>query len=316
MKEIVKAAFKYPFSRKARKFVRAYRDEKNSKLIMTLVVKNEEDIIERNIRFHCAMGCDGFIVSSHNCTDRTDEILEKLKKEGLVLEIIKRTSPNHQLNVWVAEMVDIATKKYKAKWMINADADEFYYSKSLNLKESIRKCSAEKANVLWVDSLFLFPDDRANFLECPYFVTNPFTKYRAEQLKLKPEEFDLFIGSQGCTKVIHKTSGNPKPQKGNHSIIINNPVIIEAADIKLFHYHVKNYAMYEAKVLRWKDSVKYKPKGEGEHLKEMVRLYDSGKLREDYDAKYGEKMREFLIREGVVTRDLSVRNFLKYKGII
>lgn len=159
MKDIIKAVLKWPFSRKARRKLKAYRQEKKiaaQKLIMTLVVKNEEDIVEQNIRFHCAMGCDGFIVTSHNCTDNTNEILKKLKQEGLVLDIFYETSPNHQLNVWVSRMVDLARRKYHATWMINADADEFYYSKSLNLKESIYKCAGNFANVLWVDSNFYF----------------------------------------------------------------------------------------------------------------------------------------------------------------
>ena len=38
------------------------KDYMDVKLLMTLVVKNEENIVEENIRFHCAMGVDGFIV--------------------------------------------------------------------------------------------------------------------------------------------------------------------------------------------------------------------------------------------------------------
>lgn len=306
---------KYPFSSHARHRVRDRR--KQIKLIMTFVVKNEDDIIEQNIRFHHAMGVDGFIVTSNNSTDKTNEILERLKKEGLVLHIFYETTPDHKLNIWVSRMVQMATDKYHATWMINADADEFYYSKSLNLKESIMKGSAGIANVLWVDSLFLFPDDRPDFLNCPYFVTNPFTKFKAQELKIDTNPvFEEFIGSQGCTKVIHKTSGNPKPHKGNHDITIDHKVSIESADIKLFHFHIQNYKKYEAKVKRWIDSVKYKPAGEGEHLKHMVALYNDGKLRADYDAKFGKDMRDFLIEQGVVSRDLSVSDFLHNKGIL
>lgn len=168
---------KWPFSKKVRK---KYREKRhlNFKLIMTLVVRNEEDIVEQNIRFHCAMGCDGFIVSSHNSTDRTDEILEKLKREGLVLEIIKRTSQNHQHSVWVAEMIHLAKNKYYADWVINADADEFYYSSCLDLKKSILQ--SEGGNVLWVDSIFIFPEDRKDWLNSSYFVTRPFQKFEAD----------------------------------------------------------------------------------------------------------------------------------------
>lgn len=97
--ETLKLFFKYP-----RKTIEQCLNEKsirNLKLIMTLVVKDEEDIIESNIRFHKAMGVDGFIVTSHNSTDRTNEILEDLKREGIILEIIYETDPAYHQEKFV-----------------------------------------------------------------------------------------------------------------------------------------------------------------------------------------------------------------------
>ena len=90
-KEFLTNIIRYPVSKRARSYVEKYFDKKASKkirLIMTLLVKDEEEILEKNIRFHKEMGVDGFIVTSHNSKDKTDEILEKLKEEGIVLEII------------------------------------------------------------------------------------------------------------------------------------------------------------------------------------------------------------------------------------
>lgn len=141
------------------------------KLIMTLLVKDEADIIETNIRFHKAMGVDGFIVTNNNSTDDTLEVLSRLKNEGLVLEIIDESDPTYQQEIWVDRMIKIAKKKYHATWVINADADEFYYSKDLNLKESIVKFP--RLNAIKVESMFSFPEDIDNFFENPYFNTNP-----------------------------------------------------------------------------------------------------------------------------------------------
>ena len=305
----------YPFSHNARYRVRARKND--IKLFMTLVVKDEQDIIEQNIRFHHAMGVDGFIVTAHNCTDKTNAILDKLKRDGVVIEIIEKTTPDHKHKIWVNEMVDIARKKYGANWVINADADEFYYSQSLDLKKSIIKESSGKTNVLWVDSLFLFPDDRADFLNCPYFVTNPITKFRAQELKIDTDTlFEDFIGSQGCTKVIHKTRGFISVVDGNHDVDMHNRVKHQSADIRLYHYHIRNYNGWEQKVKRWQNSIFLLPDGQGDHMKHMVALYQNGKLRDEYDRKYGTEMREFLIENGVVTRDLSVSDFMRYQGII
>lgn len=301
---------KWAFSRKARR-----RMKENIKLIMTLVVRNEEDIIEQNIRFHCAMGVDGVIVISHNSTDNTNVILEKLKSEGLVLEIIEKTTPNHQHSIWVNEMVKIAKNKYGADWIINADADEFYYSNSLNLKKSILQCDG--ASSLWVDSIFLFPDDKKDFLNSTYFVARPFQKFEADMLDLFNDKlYEDFIGSQGCTKVIHKTKGFVSICDGNHDVKMRPNKKFQSADIRLYHYHIRNYIGMEQKVARWFESIFLLPEGQGDHMKYMVNLYKTGKLREEYDRKFGEKMRNFLIEHGVVVIDPSIRNFLVHRGII
>lgn len=285
------------------------------RLFMTLVVKNEEDILEQHIRFHHAMGVDGFIVSSHNSTDRTDEILESLKKEGLVKEIIKRTSVDHKHSVWVHEMIKIAKSKYHADWVINSDADEFYYSNKLDLKASIQEC--EGANLIWVDSIFVFPEDRDDFLCSTYFVTRPFQHFEAVSLGIAQDpNYEDFIGSQGCTKVILRAKDVIRVTDGNHTAKMRWSVKTHSADIRLYHYHIRSYKGMEQKVKRWQSSVFEMPERMGDHMKRMVHLYQDGKLREEFEKKYGNNMRNFLIENGVVTIDPSVRNFLIDRHII
>ncbi|WP_290381647.1 glycosyltransferase family 2 protein, partial [Bacteroides acidifaciens] len=40
-------------------------------------VKDEEDIIESNIKFHMSLGIDGILVTDNGSTDSTMEILKK-----------------------------------------------------------------------------------------------------------------------------------------------------------------------------------------------------------------------------------------------
>lgn len=298
-----------------KKYVKKYLKQKeidNLKLIITLLVKDEEDILETNIRFHKAMGADGFIVTSHNSTDRTNEILEKLKQEGIILEIIYETDPAYNKVMFVDRMIKIAKRKYKADWIINADADEFYYSKDLNLKKSIIKYKKTNVNVLKVDSTFYYPDNREDFLRSPYFVTRPFLKYVAEKLDItnKPE-FKGFIGSNGCTKVIHKTKGYKRIVIGNHDIKMRYKVCVEPADIVLYHYTIRNYNESIKKVKRYKESLKLIGKGFGVHMRKIIQEYESGELKKNYDKLYNENMKKFLIEQGVVTIDRSIPNFLE-----
>lgn len=296
-RDYLKHFLKYPISRTSRKFIRQYRKNKELEvfLIMTLVVKNEEDILEKNIRFHKAMGVDGFIVTTHNSSDKTNEILEKLQKEGLVFEIIYKNTQAHQHHIWVNDMVLLAKKKYKANWIINADADEFYYSQFLNLKLNIIEAVKNGLNTLIVDSTFLFPTDEADFLrDSHYFVTKPFQKFEAQALNISNNKrFSIFIGSQNCTKVIHNTKDFKSSTDGNHSVLMTQQKQFFDANIRLYHYHIRNYKGYEEKVKRWLDSAHYMPKGQGLHMKRMINLYKEGKLKQNYEEQWGGGIKRF-----------------------
>ncbi len=286
------------------------------KLIMTLLVKDEADIIETNIRFHKAMGVDGFIVTNNNSTDDTLEILNRLKNEGLVLEIIDESDPTYQQEIWVDRMIKIAKKKYHATWVINADADEFYYSKDLNLKESIVKFP--RLNAIKVESMFSFPEDIDNFFENPYFNTNPIKDFEYSYFYGGGNEYLKYFSINSvrtCPKVLHSTAGYIMNVKGNHSVKMKNLCLGNNVDIVLYHYHIPNYKRYEAKARRWAESAKYLTKGEN-YLTNIVKLLNEGRLRDFYNLYYGPEMKEMLISKGVISKDYSVYNFLKYKGIM
>ena len=101
---------------------KTFRRISSPRLIMTLLVKNEEDMLEENLRFHKAMGVDGFIITDNNSTDRTPEIIEKYRQMGWVKEVIQETATNYEQKAWVDRMIWKAKTRYGADWIINADA--------------------------------------------------------------------------------------------------------------------------------------------------------------------------------------------------
>jgi hypothetical protein len=103
------------------------------KLIMTLLVRNEETIIDENIKFHRAQGVDRFIVMLHKSQDRTASILEKYVNHNCV-EIIRQDAHVYDQAAWVTAMAQKAAKEYWADWVINNDADEFWIAREGTLK--------------------------------------------------------------------------------------------------------------------------------------------------------------------------------------
>ena len=71
------------------------------RLIMTLLVKNEEELLERNLLFHKAMGVDAFIVTDNNSTDGTCGIIEKYRRKGWVVDVIREAATGYEQKEWV-----------------------------------------------------------------------------------------------------------------------------------------------------------------------------------------------------------------------
>ncbi len=94
-----------------------------AKIINTLLVRDEEDIVEENIKHHLANEVFGVIATDNGSKDKTRSILER---HPGVLCLIDQPSHTFEQDVWVTKMCRLA-HEMKADWVVNTDADEFFY---------------------------------------------------------------------------------------------------------------------------------------------------------------------------------------------
>ncbi len=94
------------------------------KLVMTLLVRDEEDIISANLNHHLNAGIDHIYLTDNLSTDSTRDLLRPFERED-VLTIIDEHENDYQQSVWVTRMARLAFAE-KADWVINCDSDEFW----------------------------------------------------------------------------------------------------------------------------------------------------------------------------------------------
>lgn len=272
-------------------------------VFMTLLVKNEEDILEENLLFHKAMGIDGFIVTDNNSTDKTPEILRKYERLGWIKEIIIEKGNNYDQEVWVDRMIVSARDRFKADWVINADADEFWYTSLGNLKKEF---SNNTANIVVCPLKCVVPCERTKNWQWEYVVEKPLDI---------PEKYGLSKYSIFCrqiSKVAHRTQGYKRIYPGNHWVDMEIEKVTKKSNIAIYHYTIRGYQYYLNKVINGGKALENNPNQSfGQHWRYLYRLYLDGKLPEEYERIIGANCFERLLKEGIIEKDRTLCDFMQ-----
>jgi hypothetical protein len=103
-------------------------------LVMTLLARDEIDIVEEWLAFHLNAGADMVIATDNRSVDGTTEVLERYARSGDV-HLIREPGEDLRQNEWVTRMARLAATEYGADWVINSDADEFWWPRGASLSE-------------------------------------------------------------------------------------------------------------------------------------------------------------------------------------
>jgi hypothetical protein len=112
---------------------------------MTLLARNEEDILDAHLAFHLNAGVDYVLAIDNDSSDATGEILESYARDGHV-EVTRDDGDLDQAE-WVTRLARRAATDFGADWVINSDADEFYWPRGGTLKEVLSAVPARYGGV-------------------------------------------------------------------------------------------------------------------------------------------------------------------------
>ncbi len=134
------------------------------RVVQTLVVRDEADIVDAQIAYHLNAGVDFVIATDHESQDGTTEILESYERDG-VLRLIRARGEMRDAE-WRTTMAREAATEFEADWVINTDADEFWMPRGGTLKD-VLAAIPERVGVVWALTCHFVPrpDDGAPFAE-------------------------------------------------------------------------------------------------------------------------------------------------------
>jgi len=275
-------------------------------LVMTLLARNEEDIIRQNILYHLEMGVDFVIATDNLSVDGTVDILKEFEAQG-VLYLIREEQDAFNQHVWVTRMAHLAQSKFNADWVIHSDADEFWWPRNGTLGDALREVpdyySVVQAPLLNFASRL--PDESE-----PWYRR---MVYRATAL---PPGF----GRQTLTKVCHRPLEGIQIGLGNHNVV--QPVGVKAmtvSPIEILHFSRRTYAQFERKVLIGGAAVERNsdlPETTCTHWRKLSDLLKHEGLREYYEhSSLTDKLVRRSISNGRLVADYRLRDFFNAHSI-
>lgn len=241
---------------------------------MTLLVRDEQDILEKNICFHLNHGVDFIVATDNGSIDHTPYILEKYKKNG-VLAYKTINTYTYEQSAWVSDMAEVAVKEYGATHLFHCDADEFWFPQSGNLKDVL----PEENQVFFVPVINYLPTHlgiRA-LLRKQTIVAKPFPDV-AQRGEKSSKTYLLHIPHPK----IMTTAQFTHIAQGNHTVITSqNFKRVNMKNIHIHHFPVRSYATFETKVVNGGSSYEKNPNKDpnmGWQWKEWYEYYKVGML--------------------------------------
>ena len=95
-----------------------------------LLARDEADIVDAQIAFHLHAGVD-FVIATDNRVERRDDRDPRALRACGLSAASPRAGRRHAAGQWVTRMARLAATEHGADWVINSDADEFWWPRRL-----------------------------------------------------------------------------------------------------------------------------------------------------------------------------------------
>ncbi|MGI9309306.1 MAG: glycosyltransferase family 2 protein [Gammaproteobacteria bacterium] len=267
---------------------------------MTLLVRDEEDILRSNIDFHLAQGVDFIVATDNKSEDSTTAILKDYEQKGLLHYIYEGTDDYMQTE-WVTRMAKLAHDEYQADWVINNDADEFWWPAEGDLRSTF-EAVPQDVNILSAGRYNFVPVENE---DDPFYDTMIYREKVSLNTKGRPLP----------PKVAHRGYADIVVGQGNHGVWGFDAPKTAVGLIEIAHYPVRSYAQLTNKIIKGGQAYernKKLGKGTGDTWRALYKQYQrNGLVRWYKKQQYNQRQIEKGLKKGKLLRDNSLSEYLR-----
>ena len=218
------------------------------KIVMTLLVKDEIDIVESNMKFHLESFVDALIVTDNGSTDGTRDLLADYAARGDII-LLDEAGDDYDQSRWVTRMALMARDELGADWIVNNDADEFWVCDSGDMHASLAGATAPIQRCARLNLVAPFDGSEAApwHERLIYRVATAFPRPQLNDYLRDPLPGPYFFQALPG-KTLLQAKGLARVRQGNHNADYDSPVTAEHAAVSIYHYPVRSRAQFIAKI--------------------------------------------------------------------
>lgn len=261
-----------------------------------MIVRDEIDIIKKNIFFHANQGFDYFAIMDNSSKDGTRELIEEISRD-VPMKIFSKLETDYRQDIWATELAGYLSQ-IGIDFAISLDADEFI----MPTKSTFREISSESKTPLILQRHNMLPakSDLGRFMVAPFDAT----RYRVA----KPLQTQLPIMLRRMPgKVFFPLRGLRSIARGNHGVEHEISERVTSEDALIRHFPVGRYSQFLTKLdharERFRQECNVSPLVSW-HIRRWLKLQDEGKIEEEYNSFFlSDEDLATHIANGTVKRD-------------
>jgi hypothetical protein len=267
-------------------------------LVMTLLARDEADVIESWLAFHLNAGADFVVATDNRSEDGTTDVLEQYAREGHV-HLIREDGNDLRQNEWVTRMARLAATDFGADWVINSDADEFWWPRGPSLARVLDAVPPRYGTVgAFLRTFTPRPDSDESFAET--------LTVRFSALAPINDPASLF---KPIRKVIHRGHPEITLSRGNHAVVDSPFAPLRGwFPVEVLHFPLRSRAQCEHKARLQGSAWQHIDRAPTAYHAQMFEALANGTIAEYYE---GQVVTDTEVEEGIVSGRLAVDTRLR-----